>query len=412
MIYRCLWVAGMVVSLSAGLIPPAQPSELDDAVLHPVSPAQVLAPTVGWDGQLWGEGVVPADLLPADRLPTDGWVQLGSDRPALLTAIQHSLAYLDTAAAAEDYANYAVEGITRDRVRRSLERFRELLLASQSATELQQAVLQEFEWYQSVGTDGLGTVEFTGYFEPLYRASRVPTAEYRYPLYRRPPDLEQWALPHPSRVALEGQDGLGGTVDALEGLELVWLSDRLEAFLVQVQGSARLQLPDGSIMTVGYNGRTEYPYTSLGRELVNDGKFRLEELTLPMVLDYFRANPAELNRYIPRNDRFVFFEETFGAAATGSLSVPVTGDRSIATDKSLMPPGALALIHTRLPLVTPGGSLETYPVSRFVLDQDTGGAIQGPGRVDIFMGSGPVAGDRAGLVNTPGQLYYLLLSEP
>jgi membrane-bound lytic murein transglycosylase A len=344
-------------------------------------------------------------------LLTDESLAALSQRQTLLAAIARSLDYLQTPAAVEDYRQYPVSGITRDRVQRSLERFRQLVLAHPDPAQLQIAVLREFDLYQATGTDGAGTVEFTGYFEPTYRASRVRTAEYQYPLYRLPPNLAQWAQPHPTRVQLEGTDGLQGSAGLLNGLELVWLSDRLQAFLVQVQGSARLQLTDGSTMTVGYAGRTEYPYTSLGRQLVNDGKFTLEELSLPVLIQYFEQNPADLDLYIPRNNRFVFFQETRGAAAIGSLGVPVTAERSIATDKSLMPPGALALIHTQIPYMNPTGELEPRLVSRFVLDQDTGGAIRGAGRVDIFMGTGERAGDRAGLINGTGQLYYLLLKD-
>jgi membrane-bound lytic murein transglycosylase A len=344
-------------------------------------------------------------------LLTDDSLAALSQRQTLLAAIAQSLNYLQTPAAAEDYRQYPVSGITRDRVQRSLERLRQLVLAHPDPAQLQIAVRREFDLYQATGTDGAGTVEFTGYFEPTYRASRVRTAEYQYPLYRLPPNLTQWAQPHPTRVQLEGMDGLQGSAGLLNGLELVWLSDRLQAFLVQVQGSARLQLTDGSTMTVGYAGRTEYPYTSLGRELVNDGKFTLEELSLPVLIQYFEQNPTDLDLYIPRNNRFVFFQETRGAAAIGSLGVPVTAERSIATDKSLMPPGALALIHTQIPSMNPTGELEPRLVSRFVLDQDTGGAIRGAGRVDIFMGTGDGAGDRAGLINGTGQLYYLLLKD-
>jgi len=197
----------------------------------------------------------------------------------------------------------------------------------------------------------------------------------------------------------------------LRGLELVWLRDRLEAFLVQIQGSARLQLTDGSVMTVGFAGKTNQPYRSIGRELVNDRKMQLEGLTLPAVIEYFKSSPEEMNRYLPRNPSFVFFRETGGATATGSLGVPVTAERSIATDKSLMPPGALALIHAQIPSPNRNGDLEQRRVSRYVLDQDTGGAIKGPGRVDIFMGTGTLAGDRAGLINSTGELYYLLLKD-
>jgi len=268
--------------------------------------------------------------------------------------------------------------------------------------------------YQSVGKDGRGTVKFTGYFEPVYAASRNPTAEFRYPLYRKPPGLETWRKPHPTRAQLEGIDGLQADRGPLKGLQLVWLRDRLQAFLIHVQGSARLELAEGGVMTVGYAGRTDYPYTGIGRELVKDGKLRLEDLTLQALVTYFHQHPEQMNRYLPRNQSFIFFRETDGAEATGSLGVPVTAERSIATDKSLMPPGALAIIYTRLPNPTlPDQPVASKPEqrwgSRYVLDQDTGGAIRGAGRVDIFMGTGAAAGDRAGNINSSGQIYYLLL---
>jgi membrane-bound lytic murein transglycosylase A len=357
--------------------------------LRSLSSAQVPS-ALGLDPQLW-------------QLPNGN----GGDKAYLLRAIDHSLRYLDTAAASAAYQNYAVPGITRDRVRRSLVRFRALVQSATSSQMLAAAVKREFVFYQSVGKDKQGTVDFTGYYEATYRASRVPTAEYRYPLYRVPPGFANWPQPHPTRLQLEGADGL--KPGKLRGLELVWLRDRLEAFLVQVQGSARLTLPDGKVMTIGVAGKTNYPYTSIGKELVKAGKVKLEDLSLPFLTQYFQTYPAELNDYIPRNQRFIFFTETYGAPATGSLGIPVTAERSIATDKSLMPPGALALIQTRLPYYNPQNVLEFQTVSHFVLDQDTGGAIKSPGRVDIFMGTGTQAKEKAGLVNTPGQLYYVLL---
>jgi len=348
------------------------------------------------------------DLALADDLLWQG--DESAAQLKLLTAIAHSLSYLDTPAAVEAYANYPIEGITRDRVRRSLQRFRTLVLTSNSAAELQVAVQQEFQLYQSIGNDGAGTVHFTGYFEPTYAASRVPTAEYRYPLYQRPADLAAWALPHPTRTELEGQDGLQGANGPLKGLELVWMRDRLEAFLVQVQGSARLRLTDGSFLSVGYAGRTEYDYVSLGRELINDGQVPAEGMTLERLLNFFAAHPAALDDYIPRNNRFVFFRETDGGPPTGTFSVPVTAGRSIATDKAIMPPGALALITLDWPIPA-ADTWQAIPISRYVLNQDTGGAIQGPGRVDIYVGSGDAAGALAGQVNTDGTLYFLLLAK-
>lgn len=335
--------------------------------------------------------------------------QLLRDRKSMIRAIDHSLKYLETPKAIQAYAKYPVKTVTRDRVIRSLKRFRQLLTTARSEQALSNAIQREFVFYQSVGKDNQGTVAFTGYFEPVHTASRKPTAEYRYPLYALPTGFSQWTKPHPTRLELEGADGLQSSKGKLRGSELVWMRDRLEAFLIQVQGSARLNLTDGTTMTIGVAGLTDQPYTGIGRELVKDGKLKLEDLNLPNVLKYFEQNPQDLNVYLPRNRRFVFFRNTFGAPALGSLGVPVTADRSIATDKSLMPPGALALIQTQLPILNRQQQYEQKPISRFVLDQDTGGAIIGAGRVDIFTGTGTQAGSEAGLINATGQLYYPLL---
>ena len=346
---------------------------------------------LGIDEQLWGNAYS------------------AGDRQGLLQSINHSLRYLNTSTAAQAYQNYPVPGITRDRVRRSLLRFRQLLQNARNAQEFQAAVEREFVFYKSVGRDNQGTVFFTGYYEPEYVASRVPTPEYRYPLYRKPRNLDSWTTPHPSRAQLEGVDGLLGNNSTLAGRELLWMRDRFEAFLVHIQGSARFRMTDGTMMTVGYAGNTDYPYTSIGREIAKDGKLPLDGMTLPVLINFFRNNPQELNEYLPRNSRFIFFRETNGSPAMGSIGVPVTQERSIATDKSLMPPGALALIRTRIPYINQAGEIATPVVSRYVLDQDTGSAIKSPGRVDIFMGTGKVAGDRAGVVGWNGSLYYPLL---
>jgi membrane-bound lytic murein transglycosylase A len=327
------------------------------------------------------------------------------DRWALIQAIDHSLRYLSSPSAVQAYRRYPVPGFSRDRVQRSLLRFKTLLKQARNPQELQAAVKREFVFYQAVGNDNRGTVHFTGYFEPTYTASRHRTNEYRYPLYRKPANFATWSRPHPSRAALEGSDGLG-TKSLIKGRELIWFRDRLEAYLVQIQGAAKIRLTNGKSISVAFDGSTDYPYTSIGKELVKDGIFQPGELTLPILIDYLKKHPEALDRYLPRNHRFIFFRETSAAAkAKGSLGLPVTPERSIATDKSLMPPGALALLLAPIP----NTNLQKESVSRYVLDQDTGSAIKGAGRVDIFMGTGNLAGDRAGLMSDDGQLYYLLL---
>ncbi|MBE9120481.1 murein transglycosylase A [Tychonema sp. LEGE 07199] len=386
--YQLLTIACCILAIAFSVPAVAVPS------LQPVSINQLQATeleSIGLDTQIWGENGQPGD------------------RQLLLKSIDNSLRYLNTSAAASAYSRYPVSGITRDRVRRSLDRFRQLVVSSTTPAQLQESVKREFVFYKSIGKDGKGTVAFTGYFEPTYAASRTPNSEYRYPLYRVPPNLGSWSKPHPTRLELEGADALQGSKGLLRGLELVWLRDRFQAFLVQVQGSARLQLAEGGEMTVGFAGKTSRNYTGVGRELVKDGKFTLEELTLPKLTAYFTSFPAEMDKYLPKNQSFVFFRDTNGALPTGSIGVPVTAERSIATDKALMPPGALALISTKLPYPNAAGKLEQNAVNRYVLDQDTGGAIKGAGRVDVFMGTGNLAGDRAGYINSTGELYYPLL---
>ncbi|MEH2210850.1 murein transglycosylase A [Nostoc sp.] len=374
------------IPIAPTIAPPLKPITIgSDCTVRPTC--------LGWDEQLWSQ-----------RGKT-------GDRKALLASIDNSLLYLTKGDAIAAYQNYPVREITLDRVRRSLLRFRQLVVSSKSAAQLQAAVSREFVFYQSVGNDGKGTVKFTAYYEPVYTASRVKTAIYKYPLYRLPPDFSQWPKPHPKRIDLEGKDGLKGNKSKLRGLELLWFRDRLDAYMVHIQGSAQIKLTNGKTTSIGYAGGTDYPWTSIGKELAKDGKLPLNGLTMPRLISYFRQKPQELNNYLPRWERFIFFQETSGRGATGSIHVPVTAERSIATDKSLMPPGALALIYNSFPYPANGGKLERRTVSRFVLDQDTGSAIKGPGRVDYFMGSGKLAGDRAGVTGGNGSLYYLLLKE-
>jgi membrane-bound lytic murein transglycosylase A len=204
-----------------------------------------------------------------DRLWNPRW----NDKRALLRAIDHSLRYLRTQRAAAAYQRQSSRtGITRSHVQRSVLRFRGLLRTSSSAQQFQAALEREFAWYQSIG-----------YYRPLLAASRVRTSVYRYPLYRLPRSFRRWPRPHPTRAQLEGTDGLRPS-PLLRGAELVWLRDRLDAYLVQVQGSAQLRLTGGKSITLGYAGHTVWPYTSMGRELVKYAKLTFEELTLPLMV--------------------------------------------------------------------------------------------------------------------------------
>lgn len=174
--------------------------------------------------------LILTDILPNNLIDEKF---LTEDKQKLIQGINHSLRYLETAKAREVYASYPLKEFSRERVIASLKRFRELLINSQTPQQLQAAVEREFVFYQSVGNDNQGTVHFTGYFQPLYDASRQKTDVFPYPLYRKPSHFDSWQNPHPSRVDLEGKDGLGND-SLIKGYELVWLRDRLQAYLVGI----------------------------------------------------------------------------------------------------------------------------------------------------------------------------------
>jgi len=193
----------------------------------------------------------------------------------------------------------------------------------------------------------------------------------------------------------------------LKGKELVWLGDSFEAYIAHVQGSAKIKLPDGRLTTMGYAANNGQEYQSVAQELLSDGKIPPDQMSLSAMIDYFKKYKDQIDAYVRRNPRFVFFRKEDGPPH-GSLNEPVTPMRTIATDKSIFPRGCLAFISTTLPREV-GGAVVKQLYSGFALDQDTGGAIRAPGRCDVYIGVGDTAGKLAGQTYQEGRLYYLFL---
>jgi membrane-bound lytic murein transglycosylase A len=338
------------------------------------------------------------------------------DRAQLQQAIHHSLGYLNSPSMIATSANrrYPVGSITKDQVVRSLHALKELLESTSDEAQFNAALKSRFRALMSVGCDSQGTVLFTGYFTPILKASRAPSATYRYPIYKVPADFIKGAdekdvaqqrlpdgstRPYPTRAELEASG-------ALKGLELLYFSEPYDPYVVEVQGSAKATLPDGTLVEVGVGGINGHPYHPIAQDLVNEGKIRKEELSLATVRAYFSAHPDELTQYTNRNPRFVFFKESKGGPY-GSLGRPVTTDVSVATDKSIFPPGAACLAITNAANASGRGG--SYAGLR--LDQDSGGGIRAAGRCDLYMGQGDAAERRAGNQYAEGRLYYLLLKE-
>jgi membrane-bound lytic murein transglycosylase A len=325
-------------------------------------------------------------------------------RGELLRGAGDNIAFLTSLEGTKAYEQARGFTIDKNRVHASLVRFRKLLAASQTSQELRYALQREFQLYRSIGSDGVGTVKFTGYFQPIYKAHRRRSEEYQYPVFEKPYDFESWQHPHPTRVQLEGYDGKGGKGTMLHGFEIAWLKTRYEAFMIHVQGSAILEFNDGTQTAVGYAAGTDYPFRGVSREFLRKQKVAWGNLP-----SFFSKNADLLNEVLAHNNRYILFDELDSAAPRGSIGVTVRAGRSIATDKKRLPPGALGLIRTYMPQVTEAGTYKLQLSSRIVLDQDTGSAIKGPGRVDLFMGTGDQAQREANMMFSKGQLYYLLL---
>ncbi len=332
----------------------------------------------------------------------------------LIQGIDRSLRWYDIASTQQFFP---VQGFTHGQARASVAAFRKALEQSTNPSEFEQRILTEFDVWTSVGWDGSGTVFFTGYYTPISRASRVRTEQYRFPLYGKPPDIvvdpatgevrgRQSAsgtiVPYPTRAQIEYYpDRLG-----LRGREIAWMESKLDAFIVQVQGSAKLRLVDGGEMTIGYAASNGREYTSIGRKLIEDGKLDPDRAGLPAIKRYFGDHPEMLDHYLNLNERYIFFQEYPSANwPAGALGFKVEPMRSLATDKSIYPRGMVTLVATQMP--TPGGGLA--PFEQYMLDQDAGGAIRAPGRGDIYIGIGDDAEAIAGRQAQEGRLYYFLL---
>lgn len=259
----------------------------------------------------------------------------------------------------------------------------------------------------------------TGYYEPLLRGSRERTESFTTPLYRRPDDLliVDLAALYPElkgkrvRGRLEGNKVVpfysrAQTREApgLQGHEIVWIDEALDAFLLEVQGSGRVQLPTGETIRLQYADQNGQPYRSIGRYLVDQGAMKLEDVTMPAIRAWLAANPSRLREVLDSNPSVVFFAESAlddaSVGPKGALGVPLTAGRSIAVDPNIVPLGSPVFLSTSYPATR-------LPLQRLVVAQDTGGAIRGPVRADFFFGFGAEAGEQAGMMKQDGQMWIL-----
>ena len=305
-----------------------------------------------------------------------------------------------------------------------------LIVENSTLTTIQKAeqIKKDFTLYRSVGSDNGGKVLFTGYYEPLLTCRTKADEVYRYPLYKRPDDIieidltqfgdnfpknklfgrldekrnNKRVIPYFSREEIDHQQALSD-----RDLEILWCDDPVSIYFLQVQGSGKADLGGGNIVSVLYDGQNGRPYKSIGRVLIDSGAMTKENMSMQALREYLRTHPDELSAILNQNPSYVFFRMEMGPSL-GNIGVPLTPGRSIATDARLFPKGGLALITTQKPVIENGVIREWLPFTRFVMNQDTGGAIRGPGRVDLFCGQGAEAEITAGYMQQEGELYFLV----
>ena len=240
--------------------------------------------------------------------------------------------------------------------------------------------------------------KFTGYFEPELRGSRAPSRLFTIPIYRKPPDLTD--KPYLTRAEIE-QGALKS-----KGLEIVWVQDPVALFEVQVQGSGRVQLAEGGTLSLGFDGSNNRPYTAIGGVLADMGVMKREDATWPAIRDWLRRNPQQARDVMRKNERYIFFRDTRAQAVSGAEGAPLTAQRSLAVDIIFTPFGTPIWIETERPVAGKPGATERY--RRLMIAQDSGAAIKGPARGDVFFGGGAQAADWAGRMNSPGRAIVLV----
>jgi membrane-bound lytic murein transglycosylase A len=346
------------------------------------------------------------ELQPVSFSQLPGWQN--DNAQAALAAFQKSCAVMVKRGAAASVSPIAIGGTIGDWMQAC-----NASTGSANAKQFFETYFNPYRMNTSNGDEGL----FTGYYESMLQGSLTKTAIYNVPLYRRPSDLVMVELGD-FRPALKGQRIAGKVIDgklkpyadraaidrgALAGqkLEVVWVNDADAAFFVQVQGSGRVQLTHGHVLHIGYDGQNGYPYTAIGRELIARGELTKDNVSLQTINAWLKSHPTQAQELREKNPSYVFFKVLDeGNGPAGAQGVALTPEHSLAVDPKYIPYGAPVFLSATHPL---GGQIQ-----HLLIAQDTGGAIIGPVRGDVFWGTGSQAEQAAGLMKSRGNAWILL----
>jgi len=371
----------------------------------------------------------PVEWTPGNSLvlsPAPG-VSDGQDVQSLTRAIDSSLLYYSRLPGGFTFS-LGKEKIPVTVLTRSLEDFKAKLQEYGLTEIFFRYVRENYRFYRSAVKDVL----FTGYYEADLRGSPVQTATYRYPLYRKPDDLavvdlskynffkqhkykglpgvlrgrmlpDHTIIPYYSREDIDYKGKLAG-----KGLEIVWIDNPVDVFFLHIQGSGIVTLDSGETLRVNYEESNGHPYRAIGRKLIEDKILTIENASMQSIRSYLESCPGKIPGVFCYNPSYVFFR-VVKEGPMGALGVPVTPFRSIAADRLLFPDGFLCYIDLKIPEFDGNNKITGWKhFSGFVLNQDTGGAIRTPGRVDLFTGYGEYSRSVAGYLKQTGSLYFLL----
>ncbi len=343
----------------------------------------------------------------------------------LAEAIRGSVAYYQKMPSSKQFS-FGKDAFSADHLIRSLKRFLAFIEKKPSKKELSTFIDQYYQVYAYMKNSAVNRVLFTGYYEPLLHGSLNQTVAFRYPVYSRPADLVTFEKSDLSGKS-NGNIGIGrysgNTIvpyytrqqieekgfSEINASPIAWINDPVSLFFLQIQGSGKISLENGNMINVHYRISNGHPYKSIGKYLIDQKKLSKEKVSMQSIREYLNAHPDEVDEIFNYNPKYIFFE-TVGKGPVGCFNIELTPGRSLALDRQVAPAGALVFVHAQKPKLDKSGKISSWVLfSRFLLNQDTGSAIKGSGRADIFWGNGNYAELAAGYMKHPGQLYFLVL---
>jgi len=360
---------------------------------------------------------------PLDRVAANNTPEFNDDLnlERLLTGAVRHLHYLNTL---PDTSSFTLGSDTYpvSWMRESMNSFIDILKQDPDTDELARIISENFTIYQAGGREDRprGEMLVTGYYEPFLKGSLTKKKPYLYPLYSPPDSLVQMKDPESGNLLFKRRNEHNRYIPywtrqeieengIAKGNELVYLANPVDAFILHVQGSGKIQLQDGSVRSIHYAASNGLEYFSIGKLLVDQGKMTLTEVSIPTIRQYLNEHPDEQDAILNHNIKFIFFNWARDGDPIGSLGEPLVAERSIAVDPDVLPQTPLAFLITRKPVLDETGTItEWIPMHRFVFPQDTGSAIKGSGRADVYWGSGNYAKVAAGSMKEEGTLYFLV----